>query len=334
MTNAPYKQIKIWGSKKETQSSEIEIWETIPKDFLSLQKQPPKTKNFSYKKNKPWGARYALYGFLISILLQFAVLSVFLSIETAQLAASGMNIEQIEEEALKSIQSLGPMLLVTQLSMYVGWLVAMLYVTFRKGLHSFAKDFWLRFKWKTDIFLGITIAVGLRLAELLLFTILGLLGISVEGADNSSQWQGDTLWAYFFMFVIVSFVGPFFEELFFRGLLLQGLLKTFRRRSFVPRTWFGDKVQRTYPPLWYGFSRYKEFLYRHKYSLAIIVSSVAFGFMHFQGFESFGQWLVIIETGTVGAVLAYMTIKTKRLGLAIVTHIVFNFSGMFVSLFV
>lgn len=328
-------EIKIWGNKPEI-VDKINVWNKMPKNFIETidKKEPEFYKSKTNKKRSFWGIRYAIYGFFLSIVLQTAVVLFSLGVITEQLAAEGFTVAESEVEALKRIQELGPALLMAQLSMYVGWIAAMFYVTYRKGLHSFAKDFWLRFKWRTDITYGILIAVGLRMAEIGIFSILGLLGINTEGADNSSQWQGNTLWAYIFMFGIVSFVGPFAEELFFRGLLLQGLLRNFRRRSFVPKTAFGDKIQRIYPPLWDGFSQYKNFLYKHKYSLAIIISSVWFGFMHFQGAETLGQWLVVILTGGVGAVLAYVTIKTKRLGMAIVAHIAFNFSGMFITLFV
>lgn len=326
--------IKIWGNKKDKDidNKNIDIWNQVPSNFItSIEKEKYHKPSI---KDKHWGSRYALYGFILSVILQLVVVLTFTGIETARLTNNGISPDKVESEALKAIKELGPALLTAQLAMYAGWILTMLYVTYRKGLHSFAKDFWLRFKWRQDVILGVFIAIGLRFAELAMFTLLQAFGVSLEGADNSSQWQGNTLWAYFFMFVIVSFVGPFCEELFFRGLLLQGLIRTFRRKSLVPRTWFGDKVQKTYPPFWYAFSNYKNFLYKYKYFLAIMISAVAFGFMHFQGTENFGQWLVVIETGLVGAVFAYMTIKTQRLGTAIVAHIVFNFSGMFVSLFV
>lgn len=321
--------IKIWGNRTEY-SDKITLWNKIPNNFLNNINKT-EHKKYSSPKNTFWGIRYAIYGFLLSVVLQTVVVFFALGVITAELAASGIPLSEIETLALKRIQELGPILLIAQLSMYAGWIASMFYVTFRKGLHSFAKDFWLRFKWRIDITYGILIAIGLRMAELGLFALLNLAGLSTEGADNSSQWQGDTLWAYIFMFGIVSFVGPFAEELFFRGLVLQGLIRNFRHRSFVPKTAFGDKIQRVYPPLWDGFRKYKDFLYKHKYSLAIIISSVWFGFMHFQGASSLGQWLVVILTGAVGAVLAYMTIKTKRLGMAIVAHITFNFSGMFIA---
>jgi membrane protease YdiL (CAAX protease family) len=50
--------------------------------------------------------------------------------------------------------------------------------------------------------------------------------------------------------------------------------------------------------------------------------------MHFQGFETFGQWWVIIVTGSIGFILALIVLKTRRLGLAITTHVAFNSYAM------
>lgn len=330
MANSPYK-INIWN-KKPTTNSTVNVWSQLPPNFLDTVKVKP-IKDPTARQRKPWGARYALYGFLLSLALQLAVVSVILAYKVAELGGKGLSIEEINDQALAATQKLGPGLLIAQLSMYAGWLIVMFYVTNKRGLHSFAKDFWLRFSWKRDIIFGVSIAIGLRITEMLIFAGLSAVGVSLEGADNSSQWQGKTLWAYFFMFVIVSFVGPICEELFFRGLFMQGLIHTFRRRTLTPRTWFGRGVQNTYPPLFTAFSKYKDFLYKYKYALAAIISAIGFGFMHFQGTENFGQWLVVIETGTIGLILAIMTLRTKRMGMAIFAHITFNFSGMLASLF-
>jgi membrane protease YdiL (CAAX protease family) len=63
---------------------------------------------------------------------------------------------------------------------------------------------------------------------------------------------------------------------------------------------------------------------KNKHILAIVISSILFGFMHFQGFETFGQWLVVIVTGSLGLVLAIVTYKLKRIAPAMVAHVLYN----------
>lgn len=291
--------------------------------------------NLARKPTKPrWGIRHAVYGFIISLLLQLAVTIPLLIVDVTNRIENGTLNPDTYEDELTQILLQGPGLFLAQVSMYTGWIITMVYVTYRLGLRSFAKDFWVRFKWVRDIVYGILLGVSLRLLEILAFALMGQVGIDLTGADNSSAFmnQENAVWLYILLFGLVSFLGPLCEELFFRGLLLQGLIRTFRRRTFLPRTWFGVAVERTYPPLFNGFVKFKEFLYRHKYALAAVISAAAFGFMHFQGTETFGQWLVVIETGLIGLVFAIVALKTRRLGLVIVAHMVFNFSAVALQL--
>lgn len=282
-------------------------------------------------KKLKWGFRHAIYAFLFGTLLQ-ALVTIPLMIGTAQkLIASKAEITDTAITA--GLTGSAANLFWLQLASYVGWIAVAFYASYRKGLHSLAKDIWLKFKWVQDISLGILIAVGLRLFETLIFWLFGVLNVDLTGADNSSVFMStEGPWKYILLFGIVAFAGPISEEILFRGLILQGLLKNFRRRTLTPRTWFGEAIQSATPAVFSAFSAYKEFLNKHKYVLAVIISSTIFGFMHFQGTETFGQWLVVIETGLIGVVLSVIALKTRRLGLAIIVHIVFNFSGVMLSL--
>lgn len=306
----------------------LDIWSKTPEEFIQSRKNYRKP-----KQTKHWGVRYAVYAALITLGLQ-SVLSIgYLLIAVSNLTASGMDATVAQAEVMKSMTTPSLVMFIIQMSMYVSWIGTMFYVTYRKGLHSFAKDFWLRFNWKRDIPLGIAFAIGLRGVEWLVMTGLETVGVDLTGANNTKSFIGDNIWAYIMMFGVASFLGPICEELFFRGLLLQGLIKTFRRKTLTPRTWFGRATSRFLPTYWKGFVKFKEVLYKNKYPLAVAISTVAFGFMHYQGFETFGQWLVIIETGVIGLFLALVVMRTRRLGLAITTHVAFNTSAMVLVLF-
>ena len=328
-------KITIWDDVEPKPASEVkksskpklskkEMTNQISSVTTNITKRTP--------KKLKWGFRHAIYAFMFGILLQ-TVITIPLMVQTAQkLIAEGADITDTAITA--GLTSTAFNLFWLQLASYVGWITVALYASYRKGLHSLAKDIWLKFRWVQDISLGILIAVGLRLFEILMFWLFGVLNIDLTGADNSSVFLNtEGPWKYILLFGIVSFAGPISEEILFRGLILQGLLKNFRRRTLTPRTWFGEAIQAASPKVFNAFSAYKEFLNKHKYVLAVIISSTIFGFMHFQGVETFGQWLVVLETGLIGVVLALIALRTKRLGLAIIVHIVFNFSGVMLTLF-
>ncbi len=309
-----------------SENEKVNIWSTEN----NLKQENQNTTKLARKPSKKrWGIRHAVYAFLLSLVLQTVVTIPFLIISTVNLASKGVLDPQKYQANLVSSLETGPGLFFAQISMYVAWFAVGLYVTYRLGLHSLAKDFWFRFKWGQDIALGILLGIGLRLFESLSFWILTLLGVNLAGADNSTPFtQGKGIWEYILLFGVVSFIGPISEEFLFRGLLLQGLLKTFRKRTFTPRTRFGAGIQKTFPNIFTGFIKYKEFLFRHKYILSVIISALAFGIMHFQGTQTFGQWLVVIETGSIGLIFALVVLRTRRLGITIIAHMIFNFSAV------
>lgn len=310
-------------SQPTTALPTLDIWSKTPADFIAERKN-----HRSPKKTKHWGVRYAIYAALLALGLQTVGSLTYLLLIVNNLVNEGIDPAAAQLMAMKELSTPSLPMLLIQLSMYVAWVGTMLYVTFRKGLHSFAKDFWVRFRWSRDIPFGIAIALGLRGAEWAVMTGLEALGVDLTGANNTKSFIGDNIWAYIMMFGVAAFLGPICEELFFRGLLMQGLIKTFRRRASTPRTWFGRMTTRVFPTFWKAYVGLKNVLYKNKYALAVAISTVAFGFSHYQGFETFGQWMVIIETGTIGLVLALMTLKTRRLGLSISTHVAFNTSAM------
>jgi membrane protease YdiL (CAAX protease family) len=332
------KSVKVKREKKSKRTSHVpEIVATGPTYAEAVKYVAAKNAALSSntdkvkKKKTHWSFRHAIYAFVAGIILQTAVSIPFLIPAALRSATQGVT----DSAEVTNVLTTDPAVLFwLQISMYAGWVGFILFVSFKMGLRSLAKDIWLKFRWVRDITLGLAIAVGLRLAEQLLFWFLQLIGADLTGSDNSSVFTSTTgFWSYLLLFGVVSFAGPISEELLFRGIMLQGLLRSFRRTSPQPRTWFGEAIQNVNPNTFALFSKFKEFLNKHKYVLAVIISSTIFGFMHFQGVETFGQWLVVIETGLIGVVLAWVTLKTKRLGLAIFIHIFFNFSGVLLSLF-
>jgi membrane protease YdiL (CAAX protease family) len=115
---------------------------------------------------------------------------------------------------------------------------------------------------------------------------------------------------------------------------MQGLIRYFRKGLRTqPTSRIGYNTQKNNPKMYNTYLRFKHWLYTHKYVLSIIISSIVFGSLHWQGTNSFGQILVPILTGLIGVVLALVALKTRRLGLGIFIHIFFNSTTIILSLF-
>ncbi|MBQ3408709.1 MAG: CPBP family intramembrane metalloprotease [Clostridia bacterium] len=91
------------------------------------------------------------------------------------------------------------------------------------------------------------------------------------------------------MVLFVAIIGPIFEELIFRGLLLKKLRV------------YGDKT-------------------------AIIYTSIAFGLFH----TNVSQ---ILYAGVIGAVLAYVVVKTNNIKYSIIMHIIVNMLSSIATIF-
>jgi len=132
---------------------------------------------------------------------------------------------------------------------------------------------------------GVVAQVGLvNLIALLLVPLVGHPKVSQEATDLVRKAHGPGL-VGLAVFVIIG--APIVEELFFRGLLLRGL----RRR--MP-----DAV-------------------------AIAVSSVLFGLAHFQGVSA-GGLVLVVSLFAFGVVLAFLAVRSGRLGPGIWAHATFN----------
>lgn len=211
------------------------------------------------------------------------------------LLANG-DIQGATEKILNDLSSSPLFLGASLLTLWAGFLTGVFVASYRKGQRSLAKDFGWRIVWRTDIALGVGLAVLLRLADAGFGWLLQALGVNPSNVDNSGPIVNQTGVALIVFGLAAAVGAPIVEELFFRGLALRAI----QRR-------FGAIV-------------------------GIIGSSVLFGLLHAQpdksgalGFSSL--WLVLF-TGSLGAVLAIVAVKTKRLGITVVAHMTFNASAL------
>jgi len=289
--------------------------ETFDKVAASLSEPLPE--KGGARRVKPWGLKSVVGNLLILLITQVA-LSIALLASIDSLA--GADPDKLTADLLSS-----PWVLIgSSLSMYVVWIGGMLVTTHFKGQKSLKKDFWVSFK-RFDVLIGLGVAALLFGFVLGFQWLLGdVLGLDMTGADNSGSFSSlEGAWFFIIAIGIASFLGPLSEELFFRGYLMQAIAKSIRNRLAKVHAevdeGLGLKIA-----IW---------LNKYQYVIAAIFSSIVFGFMHFQGAETFGQWSVVIITGTLGLVFAVLTIKLRRLGPAIFGHMFYNGATLLIGYF-
>jgi membrane protease YdiL (CAAX protease family) len=179
---------------------------------------------------------------------------------------------------------------------FIGWPLLATYV---KGQASLARDFCLAFR-PVDLGWGLLAGLG----GFAVTAVMGLLweALSGDAAPDNSGFLPESVGpgAAVALFVAVAVVTPFAEELFFRGLLLRALEKRFNTR------------------------------------IAIVVSAVVFGILHFAGvtsassleeFALHGLFVSVVITG-YGLIFALVVVRTGRLAPAIIAHMLINGLGV------
>lgn len=279
-------------------------------------------------KKKRWGLFDVFMGFVLLFVFQIIGIVILTGIIGVKSIEEGTtNADAITESAL-SLASNPAVIIISAVGMYIAWMISMFWATFKKGLKSFAKDFWLKFKW-TDILWGLLFGVVLRGLDMGVSWALQSMGVDMSGAGNSAPIVSQTGIYYFIIAILIGCIfAPFFEELFVRGLFLQALIRKFRKNNQKPTTALGQAIYETAPQAWNAHKKFKRLLFKLRYPLAIIISSFVFGLLHYQGNLDWTDWYVVGYTGLLGCVLAIIVLKFKRLGTGITTHAVFNTTGI------
>ena len=121
--------------------------------------------------------------------------------------------------------------------------------------------------------------------------ITSLTGQEIASSDTSAQLGAlSGVQAVFILIGLVAILGPFIEELLFRGVIIGSL-----QNSKWNKPW-----------------------------IAIIVSGVTFGIMHFQGFATATDAFVLGWTMVMGFGFALLMLKTKSLWTAVAAHVAYN----------
>lgn len=309
------------GTPAQVKASEDSIW--------SAQQASPQEKPRVKKKYK-WGLFEVLAAFALMLVTQLAFSIVIIIMAMVKTINEGNINEAVSvEDEMKKVTDIAysPLVVIgSSVMMYVCWFVAMWYSTRFRGERSWAKDFWVRAKFPRDIFIGVGVAALVFALSNGLGALLEALGVNMGEASNTEIFASQNgIWKYVLFIGLVSIVGPLMEELFFRGFVLQGFLRHFKKGKTAGEnpSSLGYSLQRNAAGLYYGFNAFRHFLAKHASLLSALISATLFGFMHFQG-TSLGQMMTVLITGIMGFVFALTALKVKRLMPVIIAHMLYN----------
>jgi len=185
----------------------------------------------------------------------------------------------------------------TLLGLWAGFLGAPWVASRAKGTGSLVRDVGLRFRW-IDL-LGIAIGIGGQLLVALIYIPISqhVHDFNQKFDAPSQKLTGGSHGLGFVVIALLTVVGaPFFEELFFRGLLLRALARLFGTWGH----WVGP-------------------------ALAIVITGVLFGLAH-------AESLQLIGLAVFGIILSFVSYRTGRLGMNMVSHATFNLVAVVATL--
>ena len=177
----------------------------------------------------------------------------------------------------------------TLIGLWAGFFGSAWLASFARGTHSLVRDMGLRFRW-IDL-LGVPIGVGGQFLVALMYIPIAqhVHNFNQRFDAPAQRLTGGSHGTSYLIVAIFTVVGaPFFEELFFRGVLLRALARLFG--TFAG--WVGP-------------------------ALAIIITGVLFGLAH-------AESLQLLGLATFGIILSFVSYRTGRLGMNMVAHASFN----------
>ncbi|MGH9007201.1 MAG: lysostaphin resistance A-like protein [Acidimicrobiales bacterium] len=227
---------------------------------------------------------FAVAGFLVGQIV--ALVAVWLA---ADVTGNSGRLTSIESLSAPPAWFIGAGLV----GLWVGFIVGPALASRYRGTSHLLSDLGVAFK-PVDLF-GVLIGLGGQA----LITVIYLPFISHlrNFEAPTTKLTGGAHGGSFAVIAILTVLGaPFFEELFFRGLLLRGLLGTFGAT--------GPRLREGRPRLLVVVP-------------AILVDGLLFGAAH-------GELEQLAGLAVFGCILAVVVLRTGRLGMSIVAHATFN----------
>ena len=203
-----------------------------------------------------------------------------------------------------NVQGGSALLLVSALPVWIGLLGTTFWACRRHGTGNLVTDLALRFR-PVDLAIGLGAGLGLRFV-IGIWTIAYSAITGQQPSGNLDAVLGDGLGTGVWLVInmaVIAIIGPTIEEIFFRGLGLRSALASAWRRAGMPR--FASPQRRV------------------RYSIA--ATSLIFALLHLSEVNDLTSAIVLLPgLFLAGWLLGWLTIRTGRLGPAIVTHVVFN----------
>ena len=185
----------------------------------------------------------------------------------------------------------------TLLGLWAGFFGAPWLASSVRGTRSLVRDMGLRFRW-IDL-VGVPIGIGGQFLVAVMYVPIAhhVHDFNQKFNAPSQKLTGGSHGAGFVIIAVATVIGaPFFEEMFFRGLLLRSLARLFGT--------FGRWVGPT---------------------LAMVITGVLFGLAH-------AESLQLLGLATFGIILSFISYRTGRLGMNMVSHATFNLVAVVATL--
>lgn len=175
-----------------------------------------------------------------------------------------------------------------EVGLYGGFFLTCWLVSHRRGTGDLRRDFALRYE-KGDWYRGLATSFLARLAAVAVSVALIAISEELAGTNTEVFEEYDEQWALVVLFAVSALAfAPFFEELFFRGLVQRSLESVL--------------------PAW----------------AAIALQAGVFGLFHLGGTEGAGNVGVIAATAAAGVLFGVVARRYHRLGPGIAGHAWFN----------
>lgn len=179
-------------------------------------------------------------------------------------------------------------ILLAQVGLYGGFFLTCWLVCRNRGSGDMRRDFGLRYR-RGDWWRGLAISVLARIAAVVASVVLVLLFSEELTGNNTEAFEDETSVVLLLTLAFAALVlAPFFEEIFFRGLIQRSL------ESVLP---IGG---------------------------ALALQALLFGLFHLGGAEGLANVGVILATGAAGTVFGVVAWRYHRLGPGIAAHAFFN----------
>ena len=195
------------------------------------------------------------------------------------------------------------------LPIWAGLTAAVLWASRTHGSGHLRSDIGLHFRW-IDLAVGLGVGLALRLASVVIAVMVTTIAGAPATGNSPLPLAGRSTIAVVVVSLATVLIAPVVEEMFFRGLGLRSVLASWGRHD-----------ARAGRP---G---------RDRRAAAAVVTALLFAVLHLSEVADGVSLLVLFPTLVLaGLTLAGLTLRSGRLGPAIVTHVVFNGTAVLVGL--